>query len=412
MKKLMFVVLSLLLVFSMASCSVDTQTKDLMKGFTSKKVENSDDLKSGNADVTDFSIRLFKASEQKGKNTLISPLSVMYAMSMTANGAHNQTLSQIESTFGMSIDELNLYLYSYTNSLPNNDKNGLSIANSIWFSNNASFSVKRDFLQTNANYYGADIYKAPFNQQTCNDINNWVKVKTHDMIPKVIDELQPDDLMCLFNAIAFEGEWMLAYEDKQIKTGNFTTEEGTKQKAEFMYDIDSYYIEDDNATGFIKPYKDERYAFVALLPRENVSISNYIASLDGKKISSLLENYQHACVHTAIPKFETTFNIKMVEALKSVGITDAFDFKKADFSDIGTSKDGNLYISNVIHKTHISVDEKGTKAAAATGIMVAGGSAEPQKEVQVYLDKPFVYMIIDKNNNLPLFMGTLMSVNE
>ena len=414
--RISLVIISLLLVCAMAvnltGCTMKVQAKDLMEGITPNNVDALDDLSSQNADVTDFAIRLFKASNENGKNTLISPLSVLCALAMTANGAEEETLAQMEEVLGMTTDELNLYLYSYMKNLPQGDKYKLSLANSIWFTEDERFTVNQDFQQTNADYYGADIYKAPFDKQTLKDINNWVKQNTDGMIPEILDQIPPEAIMYLVNALAFEAEWSEIYEKHQVKDGEFTKEDGTKQDVKFMYGSEGTYFEDEKATGFMKRYKGGKYAFVAMLPNEGVSVSEYIASLDGESLNALLANPQYATVHTSIPKFETEYKVEMSDILKSMGMTEAFDMYNADFEGLGTSTDGNIYISRVLHKTFISVGEKGTKAGAATIVeMKNGAAAEPTEPKEVYLDRPFVYMLVDCENNIPFFIGTMMDVN-
>ena len=414
--RISLVIISLLLVCAMAvnltGCTMEVHAKDLMDGITPNQVNALDDLGSQNADVTDFAIRLFKASEESGKNTLISPLSVLCALAMTANGAEEETLAQMEEVLGMTTEELNLYLYSYMQNLPQGEKYKLSLANSIWFTEDERFTVNQDFLQTNANYYGADIYKAPFDKQTLKDINNWVKQNTDEMIPEILDQIPAEAIMYLVNALAFEAEWSEIYEKHQVKDGEFTKEDGTKQDVKFMYGSEGTYLEDEKATGFMKRYKGGKYAFVAMLPNEGVSVSEYIASLDGESLNALLANPQYATVHTSIPKFETEYKVEMSEILKSMGMTEAFDMYNADFEGLGTSTGGNIYISRVLHKTFISVGEKGTKAGAATIVeMKDGAAAEPTEPKEVYLDRPFVYMLVDCENNIPFFIGTMMDVN-
>ena len=414
--RISLVIISLLLVCAMAvnltGCTMKVQAKDLMEGITPNNVDALDDLSSQNADVTDFAIRLFKASNENGKNTLISPLSVLCALAMTANGAEEETLAQMEEVLGMTTDELNLYLYSYMKNLPQGDKYKLSLANSIWFTEDERFTVNQDFLQTNADYYGADIYKAPFDKQTLKDINNWVKQNTDGMIPEILDQIPPEAIMYLVNALAFEAEWSEIYEKHQVKDGEFTKEDGTKQDVKFMYGSEGTYFEDEKATGFMKRYKGGKYAFVAMLPNEGVSVSEYIASLDGESLNALLANPQYATIHTSIPKFETEYKVEMSDILKSMGMTEAFDMYNADFEGLGTSTDGNIYISRVLHKTFISVGEKGTKAGAATIVENKdGAAAEPTEPKEVYLDRPFVYMLVDCENNIPFFIGTMMDVN-
>lgn len=410
-------IVSLLLVCAMAvnmtGCSTKVQAKNLMEGITPNEVTALDDLSPQNAKVTDFAVRLFKASEKSGENTLISPLSVLCALAMTANGAENETLAQMEAVLGMTTEELNLYLYSYMKNLPQGEKYKLSLANSIWFTEDESFTVNQDFLQTNADYYGADIYKAPFNDQTCKDINNWVRQNTDEMIPKILSDIPEEAVMYLVNALAFEAEWMEIYEKHQVRDGAFTRENGTKQDAEFMYGTDNIYLEDEKATGIMKKYQGGKYAFVAMLPNEGVSVSDYIASLDGEALNALLSNPVHTTVYTAIPKFETEYDVEMSDILKEMGMPRAFDPNCAEFEGLGTSTEAGIYISRVLHKTFISVGEKGTKAGAATVVEMACGSAmQPEEPKEVYLDRPFVYMLIDCENNIPFFIGTMMDVEK
>lgn len=412
---MILVTISLLLICAMAvnltGCTMEVQAKDLMDGIRPNEVNAPDDISSQNKDITDFAIRLFRASAERTSNSLISPLSVLCALAMTANGAEEETLKEMEAVLGLTIEELNLYLYSYLNNLPQGEKYKLSLANSVWFTEDDRFTVNRDFLQTNADYYGADIYEAPFNDDTCKDINHWVKEKTDGMIPEILDQLPSEAVMCLVNALAFDAEWSATYEKYQVREGNFTKEDGTKQEADFMYGEDHIYLEDEKATGFMKSYKGGKYAFVAMLPKEGVSISEYIDSLDGEILHSLLSNPSHTTVHTSIPKFETEYYAEMSEILKAMGMPSAFDISTADFTGLGTSTAGNIYISRVLHKTYISVGEKGTKAGAATAIIAADGAMiEIEEPKEVYLDRPFVYMLVDCENNIPFFIGTMMDV--
>ena len=414
--KLFLITISLVLLCAMTvnltGCATTVHAEDLMEGVTPNSVTALTDLSSGSVDATDFAIRLFKQTNEDGKNTLISPLSVLCALAMTANGAEGETREQMEAVLGMSVEELNLYLYSYINALPQGEKYKLSVANSIWFTDDDRFTVNQDFLQTNADYYGADIYKTPFDKQTLKDINNWVKNETDNMIPKVLEDIPDAAIMYLINALAFEAEWTEIYEKNQVRDKTFTKEDGTKQDVELMYSTEGKYIEDENATGFIKYYKERKYAFVALLPNEGVTVSEYVNSLDGASLAALLANAESRSVETAIPKFESEYDIEMSSILEAMGMSNAFNVTFADFTGIGDSTEGGIYISKVIHKTYIQVGEKGTKAGAVTAIEMNDGSAGPPDEIkQVYLDRPFVYMLIDCETNTPFFIGTVMDVN-
>lgn len=363
--------------------------------------------------VTDFAVRLFQSSMEEGKNTLISPVSVLTALAMTANGADGETLAQMEEVLGIPKEDLNHYIESYMEQLPEEDTYKLSLANSIWFKDDEEmFQVNEDFLQLNANYYDADIYKAPFDESTLTDINNWVKNETDEMIPTILDRIPEDAIMYLVNALAFDAKWQEPYEDYQVRNGVFTTEDGTETDVTMMHSEEYAYLEDDMATGFIKYYDDRAYAFAALLPDEGITVEEYVASLTGEHLHEMLSNPEGVPVFATMPKFESEYDVELSDVLQEMGMVDAFDAIRAEFPYIGTVSDGlNIVISRVIHKTFISVTENGTQAGAATVVeMRAEGAAEMIEYRTVTLDRPFVYMLIDCENNIPLFIGTAMTV--
>jgi serpin B len=230
------------------------------------------------------------------------------------------------------------------------------------------------------------------------------------MIKDLIDEFDPATVMCLVNALAFEAEWSEPYQKGDVNDEKFTKEDGTKQDAELMYSTESSYISDENSSGFIKHYSGNRFAFAAILPNEDISVSEYINSLDGASLSDMLSNAKNATVRTSLPKFEFEYGVKLNDVLKTMGMTDAFDPKSADFS--GISSDNGLYIGEVMHKTYIQVAEKGTRAGAATSVEMLDGSAEPEEIYEVYLNRPFIYMLIDLQSNTPLFIGTVMEITN
>ena len=413
MKKLIALLLVFAMALGMTACS-QVSANDLMKDIPAKAVDVLPDMDAGAAAAADFGVRLFKTSMEEGKNTLISPLSVLYALAMTANGADGETLTQMEQVLGMDVDNLNSYMLAYLDLLPETKDYKMSLANSIWFKDDPNFLVEQSFLQTNADYYGAGAYKAAFDEGTRNDINNWVKEHTDGMIPEIIDEIPDEAIMYLVNALAFDAKWADEYEEHQIREGRFTMEDATRQDVDMMHSEEYTYLEDDLATGFIKYYKDRRYAFVAMLPNEGVTVSQYVDSLTGEHMRELLNNPQDVTVFASIPKFETEYDIEMSEVLQEMGMTDAFDWQVADFSRLGTyNVDGmNICINRVLHKTFISVSEQGTRAGAATAVeMVAEGAMEIVEFKEVVLDRPFVYMLIDCETNLPFFIGTMMNVN-
>jgi serpin B len=413
MKRLTALLLSFALLFSLTACS-KVSADDLMKDVPAKAVDVLPDMDAGAAAATDFGVRLFQTSMEEGKNTLISPLSVLYALAMTANGADGETLAQMQQVLGMDSDDLNCYMLAYMDLLPEAEEYKMSLANSIWFKDDPNFTVNESFLQTNADYYGSSIYKAAFDEGTRNDINNWVKEHTDEMIPEILDEIPDEAIMYLVNALAFEAQWDDVYDEFQVRDDIFTKEDGTKQDVEMMHADEYKYLSDDLATGFIKYYEGRKYAFAALLPNEGVTVQQYVDSLTGRHLQKMLADPEEIQVFTCIPKFESEYDIEMSEVLQEMGMTDAFDWRIADFSKLGTyNVDGmNICINRVLHKTFISVAEQGTKAGAATAVeMVAEGAAEIQEYREVILDRPFVYILIDCETNLPFFIGTMMDVN-
>ena len=387
-----------------------SQAVNLMSGIMPRAIGADNDKADTSAadSIMDFSVQLFRESQKGGENILIAPFSVLCALAMTANGADGETLSQMETLLGLPVDKLNEYLGAYMDALSSGDRYKLNIANSIWFKDHNTFTPNESFLQTNADRYGAGIYKAPFDDDTLNDINAWVSEHTDGMIPSILDQIPNDAVMYLINALAFDAEWETIYNETQIQDGIFTTETGKTQNVQMMYSEENLYLEDEDTVGFIKHYAGRKYAFAALLPKESMSIADYTAALTGKKLRSLLSGAARASVDAAIPKFECTYSTEMSEILKAMGMTDAFNCAAADFSGIGRSADGNLYISRVLHKSYIAVDEQGTKAGAATAVETVAECAliGPSEQKTVHLDRPFVYMLIDCETDLPIFIGT------
>ena len=388
----------------------DVAVTDLMQGIAAR--ENTAEATADGEQLADFAVRLFRACSEAGENTLVSPLSVLYALAMTANGANGETLAQMETVLGMDVNTLNECLDALRRGLEGSEDGVLSLADSIWFTEDESFQVNTEFLQRNADYYGADLYQAPFNDATCRAINDWVKEKTHDMIPEILDRIPSDAVMYLVNALAFEAKWAEPYLEHQVREGNFTREDGTRSTAELMFCREHDYLETDNAAGFIKYYAGGRYAFAALLPNEGVTVAQLADSLSGEALRELLMNPTHVPVDTAIPKFEAKYTAELSRVLSDMGMPLAFDGELADFTALGTA-DENIFISRVLHKTFISVAEQGTRAGAATVVEMAKNTAfMPPEEIKtVFLDRPFIYMLVDCETYAPFFLGTMMDVN-
>lgn len=359
--------------------------------------------------------KCYENKKEGVKNLLISPLSVSAALSMTANGADGETLGEMEKLLGngLSLDEMNEYMAYYISQLPDEEKEKIYLADSIWFKDDPTLKVYDEFLETNKKYYNAEIYKSAFEPDTIvKDVNSWVNRNTQGMIPTLItkENIKSNTMMMLINTLYFEAEWWSPY--LSTTDGTFTDLDGNKLPIKKMDSMERQYFDLGNADAFKKPYKNGDYSFVGILPHEDVDFNEYISNLDGAALAEGLkecEDPDTVDLYVMIPKFKYNYSESLKDILSALGMKTAFDENKADFSkinDLSVEDALPLYIDDVLHKTKIEVTEKGTKAAAATAVVMGAGAAAPieKKKVYIYLDRPFVYMIVDKNN-VPLFIG-------
>ena len=353
-----------------------------------------------------YTVKMLKNCITEGKNSMISPLSIMMALAMTANGADGETLSQLEELFGLTIDELNRYLYAYILKTEEGD-NTLAIADSIWIRHNF-VAIREEFLSTNKTYYHADVFEGAFDEGTVKNINNWVSEKTNGMIDKLLEFLSADDFMVLVNAICFEGKWEAPYEEYQVRKHDFTCYNKETSDIDCMFSQESGYLCGEGYEGFIKPYKNYEYSFVAVLPDEDTDIYEFIDAMPEDFFDNITDGKEPVSVDAMIPKFKSEYGIMLKEILMEMGVTDAFG-GGADFSKMCEEDDG-VCIDEVIHKTFIEVDENGTRAAAATGVIMKGESCEVTQTKSVYLDRPFVYAIIDNETGIPVFVGNCIEI--
>lgn len=386
---------------------IKAKAADLMEGISPTR-EPGGEMKEEWADAaSDFAVRLIRAARGADQNNVISPLSVLSALSMTALGAKGETLSQMEQVLGMSRDDLKAFYSAYAALLAGDE---LGLANSVWFKDSEDFTIEQAFLQENADWFGAGVYRAPFDEKTLADINAWVKEKTKEMIPEMLDQIPSSAVTYLINALAFEAKWQETYNEYQVREGDFTREDGTKQKAQLMYSTENLYVTVPGAKGFLKSYEGGRFAFAALLPEEGTTTAQFLEKLDGAALRRALKDASPATVYAAIPKFETKFGAELSEVLKGMGMPLAFS-QQADLTGIGHSSRGPLKISRVIHKTFISVAEQGTKAGAATIVEVtAEGAPEIIDPKEVILDRPFVFMLVDTQTMIPFFIGEITDI--
>ncbi len=365
--------------------------------------------------AADLGLSLLRAAEGEDA-VMVSPVSILCALGMTANGAVGETRAQMVRTlFGsLTLEEANAAVRYLLDRAPNAGPTTLSIADSLWFNTGSGvFAPKADFLNTNAAYYGAEIRGFDFAEGP-GAVNGWVSEKTDGMIPKLFDRLLPDSVLLLVNAVLFDGKWAETYGDGDVLTRTFTSRGGGTAAREMLYSEESGYFRLGQATGFLRPYDaaadGARYSFVGILPDEGVDVFDYLASVDGSAFIKAVRSLSYGRdVHVMIPSMTFEYGTELSEFL-SQSMPDAFDPEAADFSEMGTCESGKLWIGSVVHKTKLELTREGTRAAAATGVDMVTEACMPEEPVYIYLDRPFVFAIVDTDSGLPVFCGVVSAL--
>jgi serine protease inhibitor len=364
-------------------------------------------------EINRFSAELLKASAANEGNVMISPASVYLALAMTLNGTDGETkaaMLKVLAGEGLTVDMINkasrdwIALLTKTGS-----KTTLAIANSIWFDDN--FTPYKPFLQSNADFFAADARKLDFqDKDTPQIINSWVKDATRGTIDKIVESIDQDVVMYLINAIYFKSDWQTPFEKNNTRDRTFTTPNGTVKTA-FLHRIGQMaYFSDNEATGIALPYDDGQFAYFALLPDGQTTPRQWLAKQDQASlfdnIAGMISQKANSNVELAMPKFEAHYEDSLLNELTQLGMEIAFDPNRADFSQMNEQHTKDLYISEVVHKTFIRVDEKGTEAAAVTSV-VEEKSCMPISNKQLILDRPFLYGIMNLKTGMPLFVGIM-----
>lgn len=403
-------------------------------------VENKDDLKIKPAtptktpeDVTNAAISLspyassvnsfgcdtFTRLKNNNDNTFISPLSIHMALSMLACGAEGETYNQLANTLGIS--DLNAWssaMSTYVRGSLDKDVQ-LHIANSVWLGQRLNPSPDEIFVTPLRNNYNAEIFKdVPFDMSTVDKANAWASEKTNKMIPKIVNEFSDDTVAMLMNAIYFDAQWTKKFYEENTADEIFKGSKGnTTVKMMNMSRVSKKYFKNDYMKGLEMTYGSGKYAMDILLSADdNANTADVWNSLTKEQrentILEFAKNVPYSNIKTLkVPKFDLEYSVDsaLKTVLQNMGIADAFDEGKANLSKLGTAKNGgNIYVSDIIHKTALKVDENGTKAAAVTAIIAEATSAmikEPVYDIEFIVDRPFILMIRDTVSGMVLFMG-------
>jgi serpin B len=400
-----FYALVVIAVSAFASCKKSGLSKPAVKAGNVLVLNAAEQQKA----VTDntFSFKLFNnlaSANSGGDNLFLSPLSISIVMAMTSNGANGQTLTAIDSAMdfnNFSQSQLNAYYNKLITQLPAIDsKTTINIANSVWY--RQGFSVLPQFINTNSNFYKAEVSALDFSSPSAiNTINNWVSDHTNGKIPTIVNSIPSDEEMYLINALYFKSTWQESFDPSKTQAAPFYVKAGNTVQTQFMngvIDVNSYY--DANVTVFELPYSGDKYSMVIVQPQSGKTLADIISGLDGAQWNTWMNALKSTVAQVSLPKFAYSYNTSLNSALTAFGMGVAFS-DNADFSKISSTR---LKISDVKHKAYIAVDEAGTEAAAVTSVG-ATVTDYPQIAPNYNVNHPFIFAIRERNSGLVVFAG-------
>ena len=366
----------------------------------------------------DLGMKLFNAlaSEEAGKNMMISPLSISIAMAMVTNGATDESLDEMKEVLGfgeMELPDVNEQFKQLIASLVEADKDMvLEIADSVWMDDAFAPDVKQDFVDVLKEFYDAAFFTEDFQDEaTAGKINSWVSEKTHEKIDKIIDQIAPNTIMYLINAIYFKAAWTTSFDKESTYEGVFMLSDGSESKADYMgfsYDQEvpefySYTSDwgDENGYSVVRiPYGRGVFAFYGIVPNPDnkTNIDDFIGKIAEDGFDSYISQLEERDFHVQLPKFKFAYDKSLVDVFKSLGMKKAFE--EGALMNIAGEPHAP-FISDIYHKTFVEVNEAGTEAAAVTVVEV-GENAMPSG---FYANRPFVFVIRDDRTGSVLFIG-------
>ena len=351
--------------------------------------------------------------QRNGKNTFVSPASVMLALAMTYNGADGTTREAMARSMeldGMSLDDVNRAFADLKLALnPNDPKIQLKIANSLWARN--GFALKPAFIKRNEDYYDAEIANLNFaDPSATKTINSWVNKNTEGKIEKIVDRIKPNDVLFLINAIYFKGQWQFEFKKENTKPDVFRLPGGDPKEVSMMSQSGSFfYYKGTDFQSVALPYGAGSVSMYIFLPDEKTGLDQFERSLTSENWDTWMKSFQLTPGDLKLPRFKVDWESKLNDVLAAVGMAEAFDPERANFSQIANvNSANNLYISEVKHKAIAEVNEEGTVAAAVTSVGVALTSVQqPREKFVMKVDRPFLFAIRDNQTGVVLFMGSV-----
>ncbi|MDR0995977.1 MAG: serpin family protein [Tannerella sp.] len=364
-----------------------------------------------------FAFKLFNMvvqNDQANPNVFLSPFSAEVALAMLDNGAGGVSRSEIQAALGYaSTDDMNTCFQKILAAMKDIDTEvTFETANSIWIKNN--FPVLQPFIDTNKSYYGAEVQNADFSDpQTLSNINQWCSQQTAGKIPSILDNINPDDVIYLINALYFKGDWTSKFDQAKTTTKAFHNEDGTSSQVDMMAQTHDFAYGENEQAQFVElPYGNGAFSMVVILPKEGQSLSSVEGTLDAEQWGEMQNAMSNGEVNVQFPRFQMEYERTLNDDLDALGLHSIFSPETADFSNLSakarseTSDINNqVYVSMVKQKTYIKVDENGTEAAAATVVGGTGATAAPPKTF--YVDRPFLYLIKEKSTGTIFFIGAV-----
>ncbi|MBG1241091.1 serpin family protein [Nostoc sp. NZL] len=359
-----------------------------------------------------FGFKLFSEvlKDDNEKNVFISPSSVAIALAMTYNGASGSTQQAMAKTLelqGMNLPEINSsYAAVLKQLLDNQDaKVQLSIANSLWANQDVSFAP--DFLKRTQDFYQAKVSNLNFKDAAASSIiNNWVEENTKGKITKIVETIEPNQVLFLINAIYFKGNWSNEFDKSQTAQYPFYITSGRRKQHPMMSQEGDYrYYENEQFQAVSLPYgKDGKLSFYIFLPKQNSNLKAFYQNLNVENWQKWMTQFNKQKGFIRLPRFKIDYDVTLNDALKTLGMEEAFS-DKANFSGMGK----NFAISQVKHKTFVEVNEEGTEAAAATSVgIVATSLREEPEPFRMIVERPFFCAIRDNQTGNLLFMGSII----
>ena len=349
---------------------------------------------------------------EQDKNIFISPLSISIALAMTLNGASGETEQAMTNTLylqQLDSESINTGYAGLRHTLQTSDpKVTLTIANSLWARQDVPF--KQDFLQRNTEYFGAEVSTLDFTDpNTLPTINQWVNTNTNGKITKILDEINPDMVLFLINAIYFKGTWQTEFDPSRTRDGTFYLATGDEKQAPMMTrtgDYSYYENHEERFQAISLPYGDGRISMYIFLPYRESDLNTFLDGLNTENWENWVSQFHEQEIFLSMPKFKLEYEKTLNNPLQSLGMDIAFAPGLADFSRMADLEvlGQNLYIGEVLHKAVVEVNEEGTEAAAVTSVGIRATSAPPA----FMANRPFFFAIRDNETKTVLFMGTVV----